>query len=153
MEFEEIMKMNALIGAYEEIRPTQEFAVAHETQNSIRFNPAHTGYYPSPWEQKKACEKHIEEYKLAKDGWIVKEYLWWPYYEQDWNALMRVVEKIEQSNRVDIVGKTCKISHPDWQNDIAFAEETKHLATYLAVYKYVLILHAKSRIETIADKP
>lgn len=58
-------------------------------------------------------------------------------YHTSWDWLMPVVEKIEQWARVDIYGKACKISQPQWTVDIAKINERKIVAVLEAVIQFI----------------
>lgn len=65
------------------------------------------------------------------------------YYHSSWDWLMPVVEKIEQAARVDIYGKACKISQPQWVVDIAHINESKLTAVWICVVEFIQYINNK----------
>ena len=81
---------------------------------------------------------------LGKDGcWTHPTGYWENFktehflYHESWDMLMPVVEKIEKGARVDIYGKACKISQPQWDIDIAHINESKLTAVWICVVEFI----------------
>ena len=67
-------------------------------------------------------------------------------YHFSWDWLMPVVEKIEQSSRVDIYGKACRISQPQWDVDIAHIDEYKIKAVWRSVIDFIHFYNTQSKV-------
>lgn len=82
-----VISNNELIGRFMEVTPEEEYVVAND--DAIRYSPKNTGYYDSPYRQKKECESFLEDNPIHKEqGFRVEKREWWPWYNQDWNKLM-----------------------------------------------------------------
>lgn len=78
--------------------PTIEYVVGKE--NSIIFNPSSLGNLTS-YEQKKECESFLEDKKtrfpnswVISDGYGVMKLVWYPFFFQDWEAIMEGYRRV-----------------------------------------------------------
>jgi hypothetical protein len=149
-DIELFIEQNKLIGQFMGVEPEIEYCVGNETGSC--FHPKQCGY---SWhhQQKHECERWISENKeyAERNGYSVQREEWWPWYNQDWNKLMQVVEKIGQLHlkskvaynpdlvfKVEIVNGYTQISGATERIFYNSSVEGSMInATYKAVYQFI----------------
>jgi hypothetical protein len=94
--YKTVQQINQRIAEYLGVKPTEEYCVGETGEDSISFCPSH--WEPHPPAQKIAAQKWIDEQVqrgFVKSGhYEIKKYEWYPYYNNDFNALMRALQVI-----------------------------------------------------------
>lgn len=92
---EQIIEQDKAIALFMGVKADVEFYIGNE-EGSV-FHPKHCGIDWPP-RQKAECERWLTERGadvwVKKGGYQIKSQEWWPFYHQDWNRLMPVIEKI-----------------------------------------------------------
>jgi len=128
---------NEKIGRWMMYEPEIEYSVG--TNDSYCYNPKQIGY---GWhsDQKRECERWLKEMpQLAEQGYFVRRDENWPYFHQDWNELIKVVERIEVGNfGIKMCRKVVEIYYDDTKEVILKVKESSRTTSaYTAIIQFI----------------
>lgn len=104
-DYKKIIANNKLIHEFMGRKPEIEYCIGSKDGSSFRYSPSNIGFDWPP-SQKAECERWLKENEpkgYAEDQAMLtlENY---PYYDQDWNKLMEVIDKIrDKGMSIDII--------------------------------------------------
>lgn len=138
VDYKVLKANNEKIGRFMGLEPEIEYSVGSE--DAYTYNPKQIGYSWPP-EQKRECERWLKEMpQLVEQGYFVRRDERWPYFHQNWNELIKVIERIELVGAIVEIwlslSRGCKIMIP--KNDPVIIASDENINLTDAVYNSVL---------------
>lgn len=146
-----VIESNKLIHEFMRLEPEIEYCIMSNDETAIRYSPKNIGFYNS-YQQKVECEKYMEERKngymyMPMDKYKIGTLKNYPYYNNNWNELIKVIEKIEEGDfGFKMCRKVVEVYRDSTKELILKVKEKNRLeSAYKAVVEF--IMWQKNRIK------
>ncbi len=101
-DLEKLFEMCNLIGKHLGFEPEIEWRIGNG--DVVCYSPKSSGNYHTTLSQKIECERWYNKQLERPNGWAIKEGFkpeskeWYPFFFQDWSALISAVIKLQDKN-------------------------------------------------------